>query len=101
MADAPNQQSLGVINAILQFCSSVDRHDADLFQKVWMNIAGTKTELDDYKGDALFKQAYDSTRDLLAKVPQGQAASTCALGFTSPKQDLQSTPHKPASNKRS
>ena len=82
MADvaSTNPVGLGIVHAFLRFCSRVDPRDHESFAAEWQSIvAGAPAKrLDEVEDDGPYKNGYDSTSELLEKVPRREAAAICA-----------------------
>jgi len=77
-----NPKSLGIVHAILQFCSQVDSRNAGSFQAEWQSVVGRTSErkLDTLEEGGAYKQGYDMTMALLKGVSKQDAAASCATG---------------------
>ena len=75
-------QGLGIVNAFLMYCTTVDPRDAASFQQEWKSIVGdgSSHQLGVIEGGGEYKQAFESTTTELKKQPKSSVASTCATG---------------------
>ena len=77
---APNSQSLGMVLAILHFCTAVDPRDAAAFRAQERSLlAGVSVSaLASVKGSNNYKQSFNLITGMLAQLPKADAAQTCA-----------------------
>jgi hypothetical protein len=80
MAENPDPQALGMVNAILTFCAEVDPRDAQSFQAEW-NSLGSGTTLGHPAG-ADSQKAFDMITAQLRLVARPTVAQNCAAGAT-------------------
>jgi len=81
-------QGLGIVNAVLKFCTSVDPRDTASFQSEWSSIVGSAStaQVNDLEGNSAYKQAFDATTSLLEKL-RASASQDCAVGAAQWKGD--------------
>jgi hypothetical protein len=101
MADTPPPQALGTINAILRYCSDVDKRDAAMFNQLWKAVTGIQSDVNSYKGNADFQASYNTVYAELQKTSSDKSALTCAAGVPSPRQTTDADDRrKPVATKR-
>ena len=102
MAGTQSPQALGAIDAILRYCSEIDKHDAAKFEQIWQGVSGTKSDLNTYSGGADFQASFDAVHSALESQPHDKSALTCASAVSSPKNETDDdSRRKPAASKRS
>jgi hypothetical protein len=89
-------QGLGIVRAILTFCTQVDPRDAAAFQTEWDSIVGgaTSQQLGGLQATSGYKQASDTTTAELQKLSKSDATAKCAAGATQWASKAEPTPGK-------
>ena len=78
-------QALGIVEAVLNYCSEVDPRDAATFQAERKNLLGGASgdAAEDLRGSSAYRESYHLISDALKGLAKGQAAQTCAAGAKS------------------
>jgi len=80
MAETPSPQALGMVNAILTFCSDVDPRNAPSFQAEWKSLGSGTTLGHPASGDS--QKAFDTITAELRLIARPTVAQNCAAGAT-------------------
>jgi threonine synthase len=78
--DSTNPAGLGIVDAVLDFCTHVDPHSAASFDALKVSVAHGDTAL---TTTAEYAKAYKLTSEALAKIPKGDALKYCVAGASS------------------
>ncbi len=78
-------QALGIVDAVLNYCTQVDPRDTALFQAQRKSVLNGSSEdaVEGLRGSRAYRGSYDLIEDALKGVSRSEAAQTCAAGARS------------------
>ena len=80
-SSAISPQSLGIVQAILDFCAKVDPKDSDSFEALGKKLTGLSGhDLATLRGNPAYQDEFAGISDALAQSAPKDAARTCAAG---------------------